>query len=64
MRVKVTCFSLALVPRFFITNGSRINSITPRGSKTQSLEPLRPRSPIGNTVKLRATANPVVSQNN
>lgn len=51
MRGKVTCFSLALVPRFFIT----LNSVTPRGSKTQALEPLRPRSLTGNTVELRAT---------
>lgn len=64
MRGKVTCFSWALVPRFFITNGSHINGVIPRGSKTQALETLRPRSIIGNTVKLLATANPVVSQSN
>lgn len=62
MHGKVTCFSCALVPRFFITNGSHINGVIPRGCKTQVLEPLRPRSIIGNTGKLLTTAKPVVSQ--
>lgn len=59
MQGKVTCFSCALVPRFFITNGSHINGVIPRGCKTQTLELLRPRSIIGNTGKLLTTTSPV-----